>query len=125
MHKYDIVKTDRCVRTRVCARTYEGETMAVRRARHGDIVINLQDTAGDVGMLPATVTDEVLAVWRGQFGSQVEEFRQKSMVRSSVDYEIVFITPGPNVDVGTLNRQLRHTAQTAIADIYSESARNQ
>lgn len=97
--------------------------MTNRRPQKGDIVIDLQQTSGDAGLIPASVTDEVLKVWRGMYGSQVNSFRQKSGRRSSVDYEVVFITPNQGVDADVLGRQLRHTAQTVIAEMFSK-ARN-
>ena len=98
--------------------------MANPKPQKGDIVINLHETSGGTGLISAGVTDEVLTVWRGMYGSQVTSFRQKSRIRSSVDYEVIYVTPNAGVDKRTLERQLRATSQTTIADIYSQNARN-
>ncbi len=95
------------------------------KLHRGDIEINLHDTSGKVatGQIHAPLTDEVMTVWRAMFSSQVAEFRQKSTLKSSLDYEVIFITANPGVDKAKLKLGLLSAAQTVIADHFVATAR--
>ncbi len=99
--------------------------MAEPKKRDGDIEINLQDTSGVTDVVHAPLTDEVMTVWRGMFGSEVAEFRQRSTLRASTGYEVIFITPNRGVDASKLKRGLLSAAQTVIADHFVTTARCQ
>lgn len=94
------------------------------KPRDGDIVINLHDTLGVTGLVQATATKQVLAEWRERFDDEVAEFRQASRCESSINFELIYVTPKPGVPKTTLNEGLRACAQTILAGHYTASARH-
>jgi|GEM_PF-2419684 len=88
----------------------------LQKKRPGDIEINLQDSELSGRIIQSRDTDAVIEEWRKVYGAEIGEIRQKSTVRSSSSYEVVYVTPNPGVWASELTDGMKQIAKRVLAE---------